>query len=297
MRFLPSHAVLAPYLACVALVACAKAEKAPAAEAPAASATAAPAATAGGIPVVTITASDYKYEAPDTITAGVTTLKLVNKGSELHHVQIFRLTGGKTYADLLAGMKSMAPNSPLPPWIEIVAGPNAPVPGGEQSITEELSAGSYAMICLIPSADHMPHFAKGMMRSLTVVPATAAVAAAPAADIKVTMSDYGWQVTPAIAAGKHVIRVENAAAQQHEMFTVRLEKGKTPLQVAEWAESPKGPPPGMPMGGMTGMAKGAVVYVPVDLTAGEYALLCFIPDAKDGKPHYVHGMMKAFTVS
>ena len=45
------------------------------------------------------------------------------------------------------------------------------------------------------------------------------------------------------------------------------------------------------------MAKGAVMYVPVDLPAGEYALICFIPDAKDGKAHYLHGMMKAFTVS
>ncbi len=303
MRFLPSRAVCAPCLAAVVLVACAKSDKAPAADSPAATATAAPspaaeqAAAAGSIPVVTITASDYKYDAPDTITAGITTLKLVNKGPELHHVQLFRLTGGKTFADLMAGMKSMAPNAPLPPWIEVVAGPNAPVPGGEQSLTEELTAGNYAILCLIPSADHMPHFAKGMMRSLTVIPATGAVAAAPVSDIKVTMTDYAWDVTPAISAGKHIIRVENAAAQQHEMFIVRLEKGKTPLEVAEWAESPKGPPPGMPMGGMSGMMKGAVAYVPVDLTAGEYALICFIPDAKDGKPHYVHGMMKTFTVS
>jgi hypothetical protein len=212
-------------------------------------------------------------------------------------VQIFRLTGGKTDADLLAGMKCMAPNSPLPPWIEIAAGPNAPVPGGEQAITEALSAGNYAIICLIPSADHIPYFTKGKMRSLTVVPATAAVAAAPTADIEVTMSDYAWQVTPAIAAGKHVFRAENAAAQQHEMFIVRLEKGETPLGLAGWAGSPKAPSPGMPMGGMTGMTKGSVAYLPVDLTAGEYALICFIPDAKDGKPHYVQGIMKAFTVN
>ena len=297
MRFPLSRAAIAPCLAAVALAACAKSEKAPAADAPAAAATAAPAAAAGSIPVVTITASDYKYDVPDTISAGMTTLKLVNKGPELHHVQLFRLTGGKTYADLVAGMKSMAPNTPLPPWIEVVAGPNAPVPGGESSITEDLAAGNYALLCMIPSTDHMPHFAKGMMHSLTVVPGTGTVAAAPTSDIKVTMSDYAWDVTPAISAGKHIIRVENTAAQQHEMFIVRLEKGKTPLDVATWAEAPNGPPPGMPLGGMSGMTKGAVAFVPVDLAPGEYALICFLPDAKDGKAHYVHGMMKAFTVS
>jgi hypothetical protein len=191
----------------------------------------------------------------------------------------------------------MKPDAPLPPWIEVVAGPNAPVPGGEHLLTEELTPGNYAIICLIPSPDHVPHFAKGMMRPLTVIPATGAVAAVPASDITVKMTDYAWEVSPSITAGKHIIRLENLAEQQHEMFIVRLEKGKTPLEVAQWAEAAKGPPPAMPLGGSSGMPKGAVAYIPVDLAPGEYALLCFIPDWKDGKPHYVHGMMKAFTVS
>jgi hypothetical protein len=45
------------------------------------------------------------------------------------------------------------------------------------------------------------------------------------------------------------------------------------------------------------MAKGETNDIPLDLTPGNYALLCFIPDAKDGKPHIMHGMMKDFTVS
>ena len=34
-----------------------------------------------------------------------------------------------------------------------------------------------------------------------------------------------------------------------------------------------------------------------DLTAGDYGLICFVPDAKDGKMHLVHGMMKNIKVS
>ena len=30
---------------------------------------------------------------------------------------------------------------------------------------------------------------------------------------------------------------------------------------------------------------------------GSYALICFVPDAKDGKPHAMHGMLKTLTVS
>jgi hypothetical protein len=35
----------------------------------------------------------------------------------------------------------------------------------------------------------------------------------------------------------------------------------------------------------------------MEFTPGEYGMLCFIPDAKDGKPHIAHGMMKQFTVN
>ena len=38
-------------------------------------------------------------------------------------------------------------------------------------------------------------------------------------------------------------------------------------------------------------------YFTADLTPGNYALLCFVPDAKDGKPHLEHGMVKQFKIS
>ncbi len=259
---------------------------------------AAPAAAASVAPqVITISAKEFAYEAPDTIQSGAVTLKLINNGAELHHVQLLKLSDGKTYADLMAGFKAMKPTDAPPPWIHDVAGPNTPVPGGGNSeITETLEPGDYAIICFIPSADHIPHAMKGMMKSLTVVPATGAAATLPTADISVTMADYAWTVTPDITAGKHIIKIENTAEQSHEMLLVQLAPGKTVAEFAAWTENRKGPPPATPMGGITGMAKGGIVYEPVDLTPGEYGLICFLPDAKDGKPHVAHGMLKQFTV-
>jgi uncharacterized cupredoxin-like copper-binding protein len=37
-------------------------------------------------------------------------------------------------------------------------------------------------------------------------------------------------------------------------------------------------------------------WLTVDLEPGEYALYCFLPDAKDGKEHLQHGMLKQITV-
>ncbi len=247
--------------------------------------------------VVTISAKDFSYEAPDTIQAGAVTLRLVNNGAELHHIQLLKLSDGKSYADLVAGFKAMKPTDAPPPWIHDVAGPNSPLPGGgESQVTESLEPGNYAIVCLIPSTDHVPHMMKGMMKSLTVVPATGAAASLPTADITVSMSDYAWSVTPEITAGKHIIKIENTAAQSHEMFIAALAPGKTAADLAAWAENMTGPPPAKPIGGISGMAKGGVAYVPVDLAPGEYGLFCFLPDAKDGKPHVAHGMLKQFTV-
>lgn len=36
--------------------------------------------------------------------------------------------------------------------------------------------------------------------------------------------------------------------------------------------------------------------VALDLAPGRYAILCFLPDGKDGKPHFVHGMHREVTV-
>ncbi len=249
-------------------------------------------------PVLTITARDFAYEAPDTISGGMTTIRLVNQGPDLHHVQLIKLGEGKTFADFTAAMREMKPGAAPPSWWSDVAGPNSPVPGGETLLTENLEPGNYAVACFIDTPDKVPHFAKGMLRSLVVTAAPATpVVATPIADVEVSMSDYAWDVTPALSAGKHVIKLQNTAAQSHEMFIVQLAPGKTAADMMKWSESYKGPPPGKPMGGISGMASGGVAYLSVDLPAGDYLLMCFLPDAKDGKPHLAHGMLKSLTVS
>ena len=258
--------------------------------------TAAKAAAVPATPtVVTVTAKDFAYDAPDTISSGMVTIRLVNSGPSIHHIQLLKLDDGHTVAELTEGLKHMKADSPPPPWVHEVAGPNTPVPGSEASITEEIAPGNYAIVCFIPAADMMPHAMKGMIKSLTVIPSTGAMAAAPTSDISVTMTDYSWTVTPDITAGKHVLKLENTAEQPHEMLLVMLPPGKKVGDLPKWVEKQVGPPPAKPMGGISGMRKGAVVYVPVDLDPGEYGLLCFLA-APDGKIHVEHGMMKQFTV-
>ena len=244
--------------------------------------------------VVTITARDYAFEAPDSVEAGYVTLRLLSRGKELHHVQMVRLDDGHTLQDLFEAMKT--PGAKPPAWMVEVGGPNAPVPGGESAASLTLVPGRYALLCFIPSPDGMPHVMKGMAKEIVVLPARAKAAAVKAPATTVTLTDYDFTFSSPLVAGEQTLRLVNTAAQHHELFIAMLAPGRKAIDLARWAEKPEGPPPGMPIGGITGVDKGQFNDITLTLEPGEYALICFLPDFKDGKPHYVYGMIRQFTV-
>ncbi len=241
--------------------------------------------------VLAVTAKDFAFDAPATVAAGAVTIHLTNRGSEAHHVWVARLAAGKSVSDYLAAARSGAP----PRWAVDVGGPNAIAPGGEASATVVLTPGRYALLCFVPSADGVPHLMKGMARALTVT-GPDPHASLPAADITLRLADYGFAFSEPLTSGHHVVRVRNEATQPHEVTLWRLGPGTTAEQIAAWAEHPAGPPPALPLGGVTGIDHGREADWPVDLQPGEYALLCFLPDAQDGKPHTAHGMMEEISV-
>ena len=239
---------------------------------------------------MTVIATDYKFDAPDQVPSGMMTVKLIDNGSEMHHVAFIKLNDGKTMADVEQAMKTQGP---MPAWAVDHGGVNPPRPGGgTASATQMLEPGNYALLCFVPSPDGTPHFAKGMVRPLTVTASTDASAPAPAADIVMTLSDYTCTTSKPITAGTHTIRIENNGTQSHELMLARLAPGKKAADVPKWAEKPVGPPPAEPIGGVPAIAKGTSAFITADFTPGDYAFVCFIPDAKDGKPHFLHGMVQ-----
>ena len=248
-----------------------------------------------GIRTVTVTANDYSFDTPDTIPAGMTEIRLLNRGTEMHHVMLIRFDAGKTLADLAAAMK---PESAFPTWAREVGGPNTPGPGGESNAILRLVAGRYAMICVIPSNDGKPHVMKGMAKEIVVIPA---VSNTTNANIRVsstmTLFDYAFQLSQPLVAGRQTIRVKNTAPQSHEVVFLKLQPGKKVADFLAWMEKMEGPPPGAPIGGTTPMARGEENLITLDLAPGDYGLICFVPDGKDGKPHLMHGMVTQLTIS
>ena len=289
---------LVAVLCAAALCACSQKEAAKKDTTPVAQAGgAAPASQASFDPttrVAVVHTKDFSFDAPDSITAGWTTFHLVNDGPSLHHVQLVRLDSGKTAQDLATAMKNPGPP---PSWALFVGGPNAPDPGGQVDATLNLSAGNYVMLCLVDVPGGVPHFTKGMVRPIKVTAATGSTGTEPTSDVTVSLADYKFSVQGTLNAGKHTVKVVNNGPQPHEIEVVRLAPGKTIDDLNAWMKNPQGPPPANALGGVDAILPTMTAYFTADFTPGNYALLCFIPDAKDGKPHLEHGMIKQFKIS
>ncbi len=243
-------------------------------------------------PDLVIKAMDYAFEMPVSLRPGQHRIRLLNTGKEMHHVWVMRLEQGKTVADLIASLRA---GVPLPPWVENLGGPNSPVPGGESVAVVDLAPGSYAIVCFIPSPDGMPHIMKGMVKPIEVAGDPLPPLALPVT-ARAALTDYDFVFDEALTPGHHVIEFTNRSGQLHEAFLARLAPGKTAVDLLQWMQRPAGPPPAMPLGGITGIEPGGSQKVVVDLEPGTYAWYCFVPDAKDGREHIHHGMIKQFTV-
>ena len=167
--------------------------------------------------LVHVTATDYAFQAPDTLPSGVTTFHLMNEGRSpargAGQARVCRFPEGEP---------------------------------GRSASTRSRGAGRSQ--CRAPGrhrrGDGGPHprqLYRGVSHSgrrwqaapdegngaALVVTQGSSTAAMPVADITVKLSDYAFEVTGPLTAGRHVIGVEDAGPQMHELIFVKLEPGKT----------------------------------------------------------------------
>lgn len=242
---------------------------------------------------ITVSAREYTFDAPATVPAGFVKLRMVNRGRETHHVQLLRLAPGKTFADFQRAMQNPGPP---PPWVLMVGGPGAADPRNEANAATYMPAGEYVMVCFVPAPDGQPHVMKGMIRPLTVTARKRVVGSAPKPDVTIRLVDYGFDLSAPVRRGRRTIAVWTDAPQPHEVILVRLNAGVTAAQFMRAVEHPTGPPPGSFVGGVSGLSPRERAYFTVNLQPGQYTLICFVPDHKDGRPHIMHGMVREITV-
>lgn len=240
------------------------------------------------------TAKDFTFTGPDSAAPGLSTIRLVNHGTQPHHLILGRLDDGKTLQDLQAFMQQNPAGEP--PFLSWRGAANAVEPGDSTGSTADLPAGHYVLICFLPDpTDQQPHANKGMVKEL-VVAGKAGTAPAPKVEGEIRLSDYAFAV-PNIAAGSHTFHIVNEGTKTHEVQLIRLNDGVTSQQyLAAMAPGAKGPPPGAFNGGPGALRPGLDNYWTVTFTPGNYLMVCFVPDA-DGVPHVMKGMIRELTIS
>ncbi len=268
---------------------------APSTEASVATTEAAPAS--GTLPV---TGKDFGFDLPSSVEAGVTAITLTNAGAEEHQAQLVKIADGKTLSDVVVALNGDPTGAAALALVAFSGGPNGVAPGATGTSSVNLEPGQYAFICFIRGRDGIPHFAKGMIAPLTVT-GTASTATLPAGDSKLTLKDFTFDLDT-LSSGKHTVSVTNNGPQPHEATIVKLNDGVTvesaikALTAAPAPSAVPAPPPWSDVGGISAIAPNSTATFDVDLPAGNYAFVCFVPDPATGKPHVELGMIRALTV-
>jgi hypothetical protein len=241
--------------------------------------------------VVAIRATDYALSLPVQIPSGLVTFSFENNGTEPHSVRFVRIGAGHSMDDFVAWQKA---GGAIPDWLESSGGVGALAPGRKEEFTITLAAGRYVALCTYPSKDGgAQHLEKGMFARVEVGPAVSG-ATPPPADLTLTMHDHGFQLTAPISSGPARWHVRNNGSEPHQVLIVGLPEGVTEWQERTWFNGGRAPRGGVPLGGIVELDADADAWIGVDLTAGQYILICSMLE-QEGR-HFELGMIYRFSI-
>ena len=224
-----------------------------------------------------------------TTEAGPVELEITNNGERPHSIQLARVDEGHKAEEVLeAGEAWASGKKPLPEWAHL-AGGSGSVEGGEsRSATVLLEPGNY--VALDVNADGPPPYAEfeatgeggGELETT---------------DAKIEMRDYEFEAGD-LTAGENAVTFENTGKQPHVAEAVGIKGDATIDDVKKFIETEKGEPPidESKSFGTAIVDGGQTVVQDMDLEAGRYVLICFVPDREGGPPHLARGMVSEVEV-
>jgi hypothetical protein len=255
--------------------------------------TPAPTATPPPAPEVRVEISAEGISAPAEMPAGLVAVTIDNS-TEASTGPIFaRLNDGVTQEQFMEALMTDESGMAAIALVTLLGGAQA---GAGESVR--------AVFDLKPGNHIALGFGEGppQLASFTVAAGSGAAGAAPAAGVTVDLIDFQFTMPEQIKAGAQTWQIENKGTQWHEMAVLKLNEGVTVQDVMAMMMSetpPKGPPPYEEMAFWAPMSAGERAWIDVDLPAGEYTVLCFLPDFASDPPssHLEHGMVRTLTVT
>ena len=258
-------------------------------------------ASANAPPVVDIAAVDYAFQVSDSVPSGWVTLRMENRGTELHHFHLYRLPDGRTPEEFrevtlapadsvltlfAAGERKRALKflqTSVPDWarlgnLTIRGGVGAVAPDATARVSARLAPGQYVLFCLVRTPSGVPHYANGMIGGLTVTEASSG-AEPPEADLTMRASGWDLVVEGAFEPGENTVRfvvdsVPDVPDSTRTAYFARLDSTTSAEDLADWIlEGVPLPAPARFLGGFEYYPASDPIYFTVDLEPGRHGMV------------------------
>jgi hypothetical protein len=231
-------------------------------------------------------AKNPTFTVPDSVKGGVVEFTSSVPGE--HSAQLVRAEDGHTAAEALrAGAAWGEKGRPLPGWA-LVAGGTGDVKQGESiTVTQELAPGSYMVTDLASNAKAEFEVTEGSGEGELAHDGGT-----------ITATEYAFE-SDRLQAGRNRVLLDNAGEEPHLIAAIGIKQGRTFEEAKRFFRTEKGPPPiDESRAFSTAVVEGGVKQaVELDLEAGRYVLICFVPDRKGGPPHVAKGMISEAEVA
>jgi plastocyanin len=233
-----------------------------------------PAAEEEAAEPVTIEATEFAFNMPETLPAGEATYRFTNTGGQPHFFEVVRVEDDVTDAQIEEALGARGE----PDWLLGSAdGFGLLTPGAAATATSTYEPGTYVFLCFMPDAEGTEHAALGMWNRVTVTAAEESVTQVEP-DVTVEVGTEGWNL-PDLSemSGEVTFALTGSGKSQRHSFEVGrlIDESMQPDEVGPALEGwigggYKEPAPVDLLGGFSGIPAGATRYFTVTLDPGTY---------------------------
>lgn len=240
---------------------------------------------------LTFNLTEQGVTGPTSADTGKAEITLTNNGKKPADLQLIRVEGDHSTAEVVKGMDGVLEGKPLPEWFFAGGGTGVTAAGQSQTVTQVLEPGTYYAF------DTQSSGPPPDPNSVPAVEVTGGTSddQLPDTDATVTTIDYGFETEGDLVVGENEITFENAGAQPHHVIAQRVAEGKTIEDVRSFLKNQQGQ---APLDRSVAVATAVLdsdgsQLVTLDLKQqGTYAMLCFVSDRQGGPPHSIgEGML------
>ena len=255
---------------------------------------------------ITVEGFEMGYKVSGDLRPGTATITFKNTGTDVHMMETARLNDGVTLDQVKEAMSSNDDAAIEPLLADGLRGvygtPALLSPGQSTTVTAvNLKAGTYAILCFVPSESGAPHVAMGMLNEFTVKgdPLTAT----PKSDGTIEITDSGYKL-PSGFDGHGTFKVTDSGQDPHSISIAKLDAGTSVMDYFQYVNDrfQQGQPlkggPGELVAGVNALLPGQTAYLTLDLPPGHYGYVSTEGgDGPDSPPDATKGLLGEFDVS